>query len=273
MPHEEDVGLAGTGLQRNQGAAKPVALIKPRLRGVSHQYAAYVSVPAGLLLTLTAPSQKAAVGSLVYTVSLVVLFSVSALYHRPTWQPHQRKWMRRLDHAAIFLLIAGTYTPICLLALPGAPGENLLLTVWTGAAIGIGQSLFWVTAPKTLVTGLYILLGWAGVQSVGQLRDTGVMLVACGGLAYTLGGERSIIFVFVCAGSILPLLTMLLLCCACCTFVNMFCYVPAAISYALKWPNPAPKTFGYHEIFHALVIVASIFHFTAVARLVLSASV
>ena len=221
MPRRGDAGVAGTELQRESDAAGPVALIKPRLRGVSHQYAAYVSVPAGLLLTSKAPSQKAAVGSLVYTVSLVVLFSISALYHRPTWQPHQRKWMRRLDHAAIFFLIAGTYTPICLLALPGAPGEKLLLTVWTGAAMGVAQSLFWVTAPKTLVTGLYVLLGWAGVQSVGQLRDTAVMLVACGGLAYTLGGERSIIFAFVSAGNVSSLLTMLLPCCACCLWFTM----------------------------------------------------
>lgn len=208
------------------------ALVKPRLRGVSHQYAAYIALPAGLLLTSSAHTRKAAIGSLVYTASLVVLFSISALYHRPTWQPQQRKWMRRLDHSAIFFLIAGTYTPICLLALPGRPGEQLLLIVWTGAFIGILQSLFWVSAPKVLVTALYVLLGWAGVRSVGQLRDTGVLLVACGGLSYTVG----------------------------------------AVVYALKRPNPAPKTFGYHEIFHALVIVASILHFTAVARLVLYAS-
>lgn len=176
-----------------QAASNPLALIKPRLRGVSHQYAAYIATPTGLLLTLLAPTRKAAVGALVYIASLVVLFSVSALYHRPTWQPQQRKWMRRLDHAAIFFLIAGTYTPICLLALPGSPGEQLLLTVWCGALVGVMQSLFWVTAPKTLVTALYVLLGWAGVQSIGQLRDTGVLLVACGGAAYTLGGKHLIL--------------------------------------------------------------------------------
>ncbi|KAL3133495.1 hypothetical protein ABBQ38_007355 [Trebouxia sp. C0009 RCD-2024] len=229
MPQSQSVN---TDPPQDQSAAGLTALIKPKLRGVSHQYAACVSVPAGLLLTLRAPSQRAAVGSLVYTASLVSLFSISALYHQPTWQPHHRKWMRRLDHAAIFFLIAGTYTPICLLALPDAKGDKLLLTVWTGALLGVAQSLLWVTAPKTLVTGLYLVLGWAGVQSIGQLRDTGVVLVACGGFAYTCG----------------------------------------ALAYALKWPNPAPRTFGYHEIFHALVIVASIFHFTAVARLVLGAS-
>lgn len=221
--------MAYDAKQHSQSATTAAALIKPRFRGVSHQYAAFIAIPAGLLLTLKARTRKAAIGSLVYTASLVVLFSISALYHRPTWQPQQRKWMRRLDHAAIFLLIAGTYTPICLLALPGSPGEQLLLTVWTGALIGVVQSLFWVTAPKTVVTALYVLLGWAGVKSIGQLRDTGVLLVACGGFAYTLG----------------------------------------AIVYAMKRPNPAPMTFGYHEIFHALVIVASMFHFVAVARLVL----
>ncbi|DBA91970.1 TPA: hypothetical protein ACH3X2_003863 [Trebouxia sp. C0005] len=230
MPQDRHLTPCSPGTQREQDVSNPVALVKPRLRGVSHQYAAYIAGPVGLLLTFKATSRKAAIGSLVYTVSLVVLFSISALYHRPTWQPQQRKWMRRLDHAAIFFLIAGTYTPICLLALPGSPGEQLLLTVWTGALLGVAQSLFWVTAPKTLVTALYLLLGWAGANSVGQLRDTGVLLVACGGASYTLG----------------------------------------AIVYAMKRPNPVPKIFGYHEIFHALVILASIFHFTAVARLVMN---
>ena len=197
MPQANLHGIPGS--RNDTNAASPVALIKPRLRGVSHQYAAYVSVPAGLLLTLCAPTKEAAIGSLVYTATLVVLFSISALYHRPTWQPHQRKWMRRLDHAAIFFLIAGTYTPICLLALPGASGQKLLLTVWTGAGLGVTQSLFWVTAPKTLVTGLYVLLGWAGVQSIGQLRGTGVLLVACGGLSYTLGGEHCTAYYTLCA--------------------------------------------------------------------------
>lgn len=189
LSHSGHQDRASKGPQLEHSIASSTALIKPRLRGVSHRYAAFVAVPAGLLLTVSAPSYRAAVGSLVYTASLVSLFSISTLYHQPTWQPHQRRWMRRLDHAAIFFLIAGTYTPICLLALPGAEGEHLLLTVWTGALLGVAQSLFWVTAPKILVTGLYILLGWAGVQSVGQLRDTGVLLVACGGLAYTCGGE------------------------------------------------------------------------------------
>ena len=189
LPHSRQQNAESKGTQLDDSGASSTALIKPRLRGVSHQYAAFVAVPAGLLLTLRAPSHRAAVGALVYTASLVSLFSISALYHQPTWQPHQRRWMRRLDHAAIFFLIAGTYTPICLLALPGAAGEKLLLTVWTGSLLGVAQSLFWVTAPKTLVTGLYILLGWAGVQSIGQLRDTAVILVACGGLAYTCGGE------------------------------------------------------------------------------------
>lgn len=199
-PHSGDPDVTSKGQQLDQPVASPTILIKPRLRGVSHQYAAWVSVPAGLLLTLRAPSRRAAAASLVYTAALVSLFSISALYHQPTWQPHQRRWMRRLDHAAIFVLIAGTYTPICLLALPGAAGESLLLTVWTGALLGVAQSLFWVTAPKTLVTGLYVLLGWAGVQSIGQLRDTGVLLVACGGLAYTCGGEQSTDYcMFACA--------------------------------------------------------------------------
>jgi len=182
MPQDRDTGPCSPATQREQDVSNPLALVKPRLRGVSHQYAAHIAAPAGLLLTLKATSRKAAIGSLVYTASLVVLFSISALYHRPTWQPQQRKWMRRLDHAAIFFLIAGTYTPVCLL--------------WTVTLLGVAKSLFWVTAPKILVTALYLLLGWAGVKSVGQLRDTGVLLVACGGAAYTLGGMYSVLPVF-----------------------------------------------------------------------------
>ena len=167
------------------------AVVKPRLRGVSHQYAAYVAIPAGLLLSWKAPTTKAAVGALVYTASLMSLFSVSAFYHIPTWKPLQRKWMRRMDHAAIFLLIAGTYTPICMLALPGTEGKVLLQTVWAGAAAGICQSLFWVTAPKPFVTALYVLLGWAGIRCIGQLQGVGTLLMAAGGLSYTLGGNAT----------------------------------------------------------------------------------
>lgn len=166
------------------------AVIKPRLRGISHQFAAYISIPAGLILSYKAPTPRAALGALVYTASLTSLFSISAFYHIPTWQPQQRRWMRRMDHAAIFLLIAGTYTPICLLALPDKEGVALLRTVWAGAVAGICQSLFWVTAPKTLVTVLYILLGWAGVRSMGSLHDVGTSLMAAGGLSYTLGGMQ-----------------------------------------------------------------------------------
>lgn len=164
------------------------ALVKPTLRGESHQYAACLAMPAGFLLTYLAPSSRAALGAFVYTLSLVTLFGISACYHIPTWEPRQRKWMRRLDHAAIFLLIAGTYTPICLIALPGQAGQDLLRKIWTGAIAGIGQSLFWITAPKTLVTGLYVLLGWAGIRSIGQLQDTNTLLMAAGGMSYTIGG-------------------------------------------------------------------------------------
>jgi hemolysin III len=201
---------------------------KPLLRGVSHELAAGVALFAWLALALFAASTRALVAANVYGVSLVSLFVVSAVYHRPTWTPRSRLFMRRLDHAAIFLLIAGTYTPMCLLLVPGT-GRVILAVVWSGAALGIVQSVFWVHAPKPLVAAAYVVLGWVVVPVLPTLSGTlgagAVALLAAGGGLYTLG----------------------------------------AVIYATRRPDPFPRVFGYHEIFHALVIAAAACHFTVVA--------
>jgi hemolysin III len=201
---------------------------KPLLRGVSHELAAGVALFAWLALALFAASTRALVAANVYGVSLVSLFLVSAVYHRPTWTPWARLFMRRLDHAAIFLLIAGTYTPMCLLLAPGT-GRVILAVVWGGAALGILQSVFWVHAPKPLVAAAYVVLGWVVVPVLPTLSGTlgagAVALLATGGGLYTLG----------------------------------------AVIYATRRPDPFPRVFGYHEIFHALVIAAAACHFAVVA--------
>ncbi len=206
----------------------PAPRVKPLLRGVSHEIAAGVALAGLVALVLLAPGPRARVGALVYGFSLVGLFSVSALYHRPTWGPRARLWMRRLDHSAIFLLIAGTFTPICLF-IGDARAHTMLAVVWAGAGLGILRALLWPTAPRALATGLYLLLGWAAVPLVPAMyRALGpgpLLLLAAGGMLYSVG----------------------------------------AVIYATRRPDPFPRVFGYHEIFHALVVAAAGLHFAVAA--------
>jgi hemolysin III len=210
----------------------PALRAKPKLRGVSHQFASLVALLAGVALVLQAADARAAFAASVYAASLVTLFSVSALYHVPTWAPAARQRMRRLDHASIFVLIAGTYTPICVLGLPPETGERLLYMVWGAAAAGVLQTIFWVHAPKPLSASLYVLMGWVLLPYASpvwhSLGTAGIGLILLGGFFYTAG----------------------------------------AIIYALRRPDPVPAVFGYHEVFHVLVILASICHFVVVASLV-----
>jgi hemolysin III len=202
---------------------------KPVLRGVSHEVAAFVSFAAWLTLVAAAPGGRARVAAGVYGATLVALFAVSALYHRPTWAPPARLLMRRLDHSVIFLLIAGTYTPFCLL-LGAAKGTALLAGIWIAAALGVLQSVFWVRAPRPVAAIFYLALGWAAVPVLPPLRAAlgggAIALLAAGGLAYTLG----------------------------------------ALIYAARRPDPFPTVFGYHEIFHALVVAAAACHFAVAAQ-------
>jgi hemolysin III len=208
---------------------------KPLLRGASHAIAVWFTLGASVLLARRAASDRAAVAAVVYGATLISLFAVSAIYHRVTWSPPARAVMRRLDHAAIFLLIAGTYTPLCLL-LGGTRGSVMLAAIWAGAGLGIVQSMFWISAPKALVTALCVALGWMAVAVVRELGASvgagGIALLVAGGLLYSAG----------------------------------------AVVYALRRPDPAPAIFGYHEIFHALVIAAATCHFVVVASAVAALS-
>jgi hemolysin III len=203
--------------------------VKPLLRGVSHQIAAFAAAPAVLSLVVRAKGGAAELAASVYGASVFTLFAVSALYHRPFWPPRARAIIGRVDHSAIFLLIAGTYTPFCLLLGPGA-GYKLLAAVWAAAALGILFVVVWAEAPKPLKAALYVLMGWFIVPCVPALRaaigDDKVMLLIGGGLAYTGG----------------------------------------ALVYALRRPDPFPAVFGFHEIFHVLVIAAATCHFIVVAH-------
>ena len=209
-------------------------LTKPSLRGVSHQAAFFVAIVATGLLIAWAPSARSSAASAVYGLSLTTLFGISALYHRPTWSPERRQLLRRLDHSAIFLLIAGTYTPLFWLLDPSAQKRPLIM-IWVGAAVGITKSMLWPNAPKVVTAALCVVLGWAVIGDVARLSPrmgtTTVALLVVAGVIYSMG----------------------------------------AIVYARKRPNPAPLVFGYHEIFHALVILASICTFVHVVRVVSAA--
>lgn len=221
-------------------AANPQALadgFKPKLRGVSHQWAFVVSLVAGGVLIAMAPHAKAAVAAAIYAVTLSGLLGVSALYHRVNWSSlRKRMWMRRLDHAMIFMLIAGTYTPFALLVLQGPLAIAILVVVWAGAIAGAISQLVWIHAPKWVMSTCGIALGWVAIAAIPQMADrlglTAIILLATGGALYTVGG----------------------------------------IVYATKKPDPAPRIFGYHEIFHALVIAAAALQFAVVAAWALPAA-
>jgi len=217
----------------NPSASDAVAVqqepLKPRLRGVSHEYAFFVSLLAGAALIFAAPSARAALASTVYALSLSALFGVSALYHGVTWSGPVRRWMRRLDHSMIFLLIAGTYTPFGLLALSGTLAVVVLAVVWSGALAGMALNLIWIDAPKWFSAIVYTSLGWVAVvalpQLVSQIGSTATGLLALGGVLYSAG----------------------------------------AAVYGLRRPDPVPAVFGYHEVFHALVIAAAAAQYTVIA--------
>ena len=203
---------------------------KPRLRGVSHEWAFFVSLPLGLGLVISAPSGRAALAAGIYALSVALLFGASALYHRISWASEAaRRWMRRVDHSMIFVLIAGTYTPFALLALDGTLATAILIAVWVGAGAGIAMSLVWPDAPKWLLAVVYVALGWVAIAAFPAMLDrlgiTAMVMVGLGGVLYTAG----------------------------------------AVIYATRRPNPSPTVFGYHEIFHALVIAAAALQYAVVA--------
>ncbi len=210
-----------------------VAKLKPRLRGVSHEYAFFVSIATGAALIATASDGRTRLAASIYAVAVTALLGTSALYHRVTWRPGARRWMRRLDHSMIFFLIAGTYTPVCLIALHGTLAHTILIVVWAGALGGIVFKLLWIDAPKWLLALVYVALGSVAAAVLGELPAAvgwlGVAGLLGGGLLYAMG----------------------------------------AVIYASGRPNPWPKTFGYHEVFHALVLAAASMHYAVIAFAVL----
>lgn len=205
---------------------------KPRLRGVSHQVAFFAVLIFGPVLVAIASTPTARLTCGIYALSMAAMFGCSALLHRGTWRPEVLPWMRRLDHSTIFVFIAGTYTPIVALSSMGAFGTVILAVVWTGAAAGVGVTLFWLHAPRWVTSACYLVVGWTAVIAFPQLWSSmGVgrfALLASGGVIFSLG----------------------------------------AVVYARKRPDPWPRTFGYHEVFHSLVIIAVILHYVLIISLI-----
>lgn len=200
---------------------------KPSWRGWIHTATFPLAIVLGIILIIFADGTEAKVGSAVFVASSLLLFGISALYHRIGWSPKVKAAFRRLDHANIFLLIAGTYTPLSLLCLPRDDSKLLLTLIWTGATLGVGFRVFWIGAPRWLYVPLYLLLGWAAILFLGDFFTASwvaMTLVLIGGLFYSVG----------------------------------------AVVYGLKRPNPLPRTFGFHEIFHTLTLLAFLSHWVAI---------
>ncbi len=210
--------------------------LKPRLRGWQHLAAVPAVGAAGIVLIVLSPTSTTRIGSTIFTLSALVLFGVSAIYHRGTWSPKTWTVLRRMDHSNIFLLIAGSYTPFSLIMLHGAERVWMLTIVWTGALLGVVFRVFWTDAPRWLYTPVYMALGWAavpflpnffeGAQRVGLgIGIATLVLIAVGGVLYTLGG----------------------------------------LVYGLQRPNPWPRTFGFHEVFHSFTILAFVAHYVGLS--------
>ena len=208
-----------------------LSVAKPRFRGRLHQYAFYIAVPQGIALVAAAAGEAARVGGAIYAVTLAGLYGVSAAYHRLKWSPRALLRMQRLDHSMIFALIAGTYTPIALVAMHGVWRVVLLAGVWTGALSGIVLKLVGMERTRKLTAAMYIILGWLALAAapaiVPQLNAVEMSLIAIGGVLYTVG----------------------------------------AIVLLRRKPDPNPLVFGYHEIWHLMVVTASLCHYAAIMYL------
>jgi hemolysin III len=203
--------------------------LKPLLRGVTHAYAFFAALAAAIVLAAMVPAGTPRAASIVYGAGLCALFGASGTYHRWRWNPRWRPVLRRIDHSTIFVFIAATYTPVALLVMHGTLRWVILGAVWAGAAGGVILSVAWITAPRVLSAACYLALGWVSVFALPQMIEhlplAPLILLALGGVLYTIG----------------------------------------AVVYATKRPNPWPSTFGFHEVFHALVIAAAAVQFVALA--------
>lgn len=214
------------------GAGTEISVFKPLLRGWMHLVCFFLAIPAGIAVIALATSPRARVGAAIYAVGLVALFGVSGAYHRGPWSPTWRRKMQRLDHATIFVMIAGSYTPLCLLVLDTWVAVTLLVVAWTGAAIGGVLAYSNSNMSRLIRNGLYIAMGWfamiATPQLVAGLSTAELTLVAVGGGLFTLG----------------------------------------ALGLATRWPDPFPRVFGYHEVWHTLVVAAVVCQFVALASVI-----
>lgn len=214
-------------------SAGPAALIaKPLLRGWLHLVCFFLAIPAAVLVVLAADTTKARWGALVYAIGLVALFGVSGTYHRGRWSHEARRRMQKLDHATIFVMIAGSYTPLCLLAIRGWTSPLFLGFAWLGASVGVVLAFRGGRRSRIAKGVLYIALGWVSVGAMPQLVEnlslTELVLIGVGGVLYTVG----------------------------------------AIFLATNWPDPFPRVFGYHEVWHVLVVAAVVCHFIAISSVV-----
>lgn len=220
---------AATVREAVTGAVSEVAdAIKPKLRGWIHAGTFPFVLAASIVLVIVAPPVAGKVSCAIFGLSACLLFGTSAVYHRGTWSPRVAGVLRRADHSNIFLIIAGTYTPLAVLLLPPSTATVLLWIVWSGAVLGLLARVLWLGAPRWLYVPIYVALGWVAVGYMSQFWETGgpaiVWLVMGGGLAYTLG----------------------------------------AVVYGIKKPNPSPRWFGFHEIFHVLTVIGFTCHFVAI---------
>jgi hemolysin III len=206
--------------------------VVPRLRGLLHAWAFWFALAAAGILIIVAYDGRARIAAIIYGVGLCALFGASATYHRWRGNPRWKPVLRRVDHSTIFLFIAASYTPIALLVLNGPLSTIVLISVWAGALAGVVMSVAWIDAPRVLTAACYIAVGWVALVALPQLfehRGVAVpVLLLIGGLLYSLG----------------------------------------AAAYATKRPNPWPRTFGFHEVFHTLVIAAALVHFIAIGAVI-----
>lgn len=217
------------GMSVSRAVEQVAATVKPLLRGWIHAGVSPFVLAAGIVLVALSPTPAAKWSTAVFGLSAVMLFGTSAIYHRGTWSPRVAGVLRRLDHTNIFLIIAGTYTPLAVLLLPTTTARNLLLAVWGGALLGLLARIFWLGAPRWVYVPVYVVLGWVAVAFLPQFYREGspaiAWLVIAGGLAYTVG----------------------------------------AVVYGTKRPDPSPRYFGFHEIFHALTVAGFTCHYVAVS--------
>lgn len=208
--------------------------VKPRFRGVSHEIAAFVFPVLGAVLIAVAHTTAARISAAIYTIGVTAMYATSAVYHRGHWTPSTKQRLRRLDHSMILVGIASTYTPVAVVGLDTRSARILLGIVWPLAAIGIAVRMFWLQAPRWLVAGVYVVVGWTAVVFVPVLwHELGVLtfsLIACGGIVYSIGARV----------------------------------------YSTRRPDPWPEVFGFHEVFHTLVLLAGLIFYVAIARIIVT---